>query len=45
MVQTVTESSLELCYAVKVTLKDSFTEEIPFYHLTVFEVRAVSVEK
>lgn len=37
----------ELAYeaAVKVSLKDAFTEEVPFYYPTVYEIRIIDTEK
>lgn len=31
--------------AVKISLKDAFTEEVPFYYPTVYEIRIIDTEK
>lgn len=39
--KTITVESLKSGIKVKVTLKDAFTEEIPFYYPTVYEVKII----
>ena len=38
-------SDFEQGPAVKVSLKDAFTEEVPFYYPTVYEIRIIDTEK
>lgn len=38
-------SDFEQSTAVKVSLKDAFTEEVPFYYPTVYEIRIIDTEK
>lgn len=38
-------SDFEQGTAVKVSLKDAFTEEVPFYYPTVYEIRIIDTEK
>ena len=38
-------SDFEQGTAVKVSLKDAFTEEVPFYYPTVYNIRIIDTEK
>lgn len=38
-------TSFEQGTAVKVSLKNAFTEEVPFYYPTVYEIRIIDTEK
>ena len=43
--KTISVEDLQPGVKVKVTLKDAFTEEVPFYYPTVYEIRIIDTEK